>query len=44
MTPMAMAMPPRLIMLALTPKGYMIKKDIKIPTGRVKIATKADLK
>ena len=39
-----MAMPPRLIMLALMPKGYIIKKDISIPTGRVKMATNADRK
>ena len=40
-TPMAMAMPPRLMMLALMPSHRMPMNAISTPTGRVKIATKA---
>ena len=40
-TPMAMAIPPRLMMFALMPSLYMAVKLIKIPTGSVKIETKA---
>ena len=42
--PMAMAMPPRLMMLAFTPMARMTMKEMKIPNGRVTIATSDDRK
>ena len=44
MTPMAMAMPLRLMMLALIPRIFMAMKAIRMPTGRVNTATKAERK
>ncbi len=40
-TPMAMAMPPRLMMLALMPSRYITPSAMRMPTGTVTTATKA---
>ena len=39
--PMAIAMPPRLMMFEPMPSDAMAMKAIKIPTGNVRIATRA---
>ena len=39
-TPMARAMPPRLMMLALMPASYMMPREISTPRGRVTMATR----
>ena len=39
--PMAMAMPPRLMMFELKPSAYMQRYAINMPSGRVMIATNA---
>ena len=44
MTPMAMAMPPRLMMLALMPSNLMRMSAMRMPTGSVNIATNAERK
>ena len=41
MAPMAIAMPPRLMMLELMPSRRMAMKAIKMPTGSIKMATNA---
>ena len=41
MTPMAMAIPPRLMMLAFKPTKYMAENDSSTPTGSVSTATSA---
>ena len=41
MAPMAMAMPPRLMMLELMPSQRMAMKAISTPTGSIRIATSA---
>ena len=42
MAPMAMAMPPRLMMLEPMPSACMAMKAISTPTGRVTMATSAE--
>ena len=44
MTPMAIAIPPRLMMLAGRPISRMTRKLIRMPTGKVKIATREERK
>ena len=39
--PMAMAIPPRLMMLEPMPSSFMARNAISIPTGSIRIATKA---
>ena len=40
--PIAIAMPPRLMMLELTPKARITRKENRMPSGRVTITTRAD--
>src|SRR5579872_5031602 len=42
MAPMAMAMPPRLMMLEETPRYFMAMKDMRMARGRVRIITNAE--
>ena len=42
MAPIAIAIPPKDMMLALIPNGYMTINEIRMPTGIVTMATKAD--
>ena len=42
MAPIAIAIPPSDMMLATSPWEYMTAMAIRMPTGRVKIATKAE--
>ena len=39
--PMAMAMPPRLMMLEPMPNAFMAAKAIRMPTGSIRMATSA---
>ena len=41
MAPMAMAMPPRLMMLEPRPSSFIARNDIRMPTGSMTIATRA---
>ena len=41
MAPIAMAIPPRLMMLDPSPSSFMAPNAIKMPTGNIKIATNA---
>ena len=41
MAPMAMAMPPKDMMLAFSPCWCMTMKETKMPNGRLRMATKA---
>ena len=41
MAPMAMAMPPRLMMFELMPSACMTRKANSTPTGSIRIATSA---
>ena len=42
--PMAMAIPPKDMMLALTPCQFMTVKAARMPSGRLTMATNADRK